>query len=107
MVALTESAKEAIRGLIEGNDAGMTGLRIVVQQGGCAGLQYMLGLEREAQEGDEVFDYGDVRVFVDPQSLPIIDGMRVDFVNTVESSGFTFENPNVGNTCSCGKSFSC
>lgn len=106
MVALTETARTAIRSLVDGSDNGVTGLRIVVQQGGCAGLQYMLGLEKTAQAGDEVFDFDGVRVFVDAASAPIVSGMRVDFVDTVEQSGFTFDNPNVGSTCSCGKSFS-
>jgi Iron-sulfur cluster assembly accessory protein len=106
MVALTEAARTVVRRLISENDSGATGLRIMVEQGGCAGLQYMLGLESSAQSGDEVYDFEGVQVFVDSLSLPIVHGMRIDFVETVEATGFTFDNPNATGTCSCGKSFS-
>jgi len=106
MVALTDQARTIIRGLIDNSTEAVNGLRIMVQQGGCAGLQYMLGLEKAAQPGDEVFEFDGVNVYIDQASLPIVRGMRIDFVETVESAGFTFENPNVGSTCSCGKSFS-
>ena len=106
MVALTEAATTVVRRLIAENDSGATGLRIMVEQGGCAGLQYMLGLELAEQAGDKVYDFDGVRVFIDPMSLPIIDGMTIDFLETVEGTGFTFDNPHATGTCSCGKSFS-
>lgn len=106
MVALSESARTAVRRLIDGSESGVTGLRVMVQQGGCAGLQYALGLERAPHLGDEVYEFEGVRVFVDPFSLPIVHGMRIDFVDEVGGSGFVFDNPNVGCACSCGKSFS-
>jgi iron-sulfur cluster assembly protein len=105
MVALTDTARLTIARLIANAEDGVTGLRIMVQEGGCSGLQYMLGLERDAQDGDQVYDFEGVRIFVDPYSLPIVEGMRVDFVESVEASGFVFSNPNVGDVCSCGKSF--
>ena len=105
MVALSDTARTAIQRLMT-DDSGAGGLRIMVEQGGCSGLQYMLSIETAAQADDEVFEFAGVRVFVDPISLPILRGMTVDFIDTVESSGFTFDNPNVGNLCSCGKSFS-
>ena len=104
MVALSDTARTAIQRLM--GDDGAGGLRIMVEQGGCSGLQYMLGIETAAQLDDEVYDFEGVRIFVDPMSLPIIRGMTVHFIDTVEASGFTFDNPNVGNLCSCGKSFS-
>jgi iron-sulfur cluster assembly protein len=106
MVALSETARTVIRRLVDDSKDGATGLRIMVEQGGCAGLQYMLGLETSAHAGDEVYDIDGVRVFVDAFSLPIVHGMRIDFVDTVETSGFVFDNPNAGASCSCGKSFS-
>ena len=104
MVALTETATSVIRRLLAGNRNGATGLRIMVEQGGCAGLQYKLGLDNPASN-DEVYEFEGGRVFVDPYTSPIVDGMTVDFVDGVESSGFVFDNPNAGASCSCGKSF--
>jgi iron-sulfur cluster assembly protein len=106
MVALSETASMVIRRLVEDSEDGVTGLRIMVEQGGCAGLQYMLGLETSARAGDEVYEFDGVRVFVDAFSRLIVHGMRIDFVDTVETSGFVFDNPNAGASCSCGKSFS-
>ena len=105
MVALTDKATDVVRNLITSSGEGATGLRIMVEQGGCAGLQYMLGLERSAAPGDEVYDFGGVKIYVDPDSLPIIHNMKVDFVETLDRSGFVFDNPNVGDVCSCGRSF--
>ncbi len=105
MVALTETATSVIRRLLAGNRNGATGLRIMVEQGGCAGLQYKLGLDKAAHADDQVYDFDGVQIFVDPYTLPIIDEMTVDFVDDVEQSGFIFDNPKAGATCSCGKSF--
>lgn len=105
MVALTENAQLTLRRLVANAEPGTNGLRIIVDTGGCSGLQYTLGLEKSACEGDRVYDYGDLKVYVDPQSLPIVDGMSVDFVESIEASGFMFDNPNAKDVCSCGKSF--
>ena len=106
MVALTEKAKDTLRRLIGDAEAGTNGLRIMVDEGGCSGLQYALGLEKSACDGDSVFEFDDIKVYVDFRSLPIIDGLQVDFVESVEASGFVFDNPNAKDMCSCGKSFS-
>lgn len=106
MVALTDNAQQTLRRLVASAEPGTNGLRIFVDAGGCSGLQYTLGLEKSACEGDRVYDYGDIKVYVDPQSLPIVDGMSVDFVESIEASGFMFDNPNAKGVCSCGKSFS-
>ncbi len=106
MVAISPNAEAVIRRLIDRSDADTGGLRIMVDQGGCSGMQYKLGIEREPRRSDRVFDFDGVKIFVDPFSLALIDGLKVDFVETLETSGFVFENPNAGDVCSCGKSFS-
>lgn len=105
MVALSKTARAVIRRLVDESSGCAIGLRIMVEQGGCAGLQYKLGLESAAHAGDEVYEFDGVCIFVDPFSLPIVHGMTIDFIEGVEASGFVFDNPNVGSTCSCGKSF--
>lgn len=106
MISLTDPAREAIRRLLDGSSQGATGLRILVDQGGCSGLKYLLGLERAAADDDRVVTVGDVLLFVDPLSVPMLEGMNIDFVESVEGSGFVFENPKAASMCSCGKSFS-
>ena len=105
MVALTENAVSAIRRVMDGAEGEPVGLRIMVQMGGCSGLQYLLGLESAAQDGDAVFDCGGVKVFVDPGSQPVLENVSIDFVDSLNGSGFVFDNPNAQDVCSCGKSF--
>ncbi len=107
MLALTDSAVEAVRRVITGSEDGVDGLRIMVQSGGCSGLQYRMGLETEPQDGDKVYSFGDVKVYVDAASQPLLEGVQVDFVEDLAGSGFVFNNPNAKANCSCGKSFSC
>ena len=82
------------------------GLRIEVTGGGCSGFQYGLKLDASQTPEDTVFEYGDIKVLVDPASLPMLEGTTVDFVDSLDGSGFKFTNPNAKSACSCGSSFS-
>lgn len=106
MVTLTDSAIQAVNRFISGSDGAASGLRIQVTGGGCSGFQYGMKLEPAAAADDTVVEYGDVKVFIDPASLPMISGAVVDFVDSLEGSGFKFTNPNAKSACSCGSSFS-
>jgi iron-sulfur cluster assembly accessory protein len=106
MVTLTDSAIQAVNRFISGSDGAASGLRIQVTGGGCSGFQYGMKLEPTAAADDTVVEYGDVKVFIDPASLPMISGATVDFVDSLEGSGFKFTNPNAKSACSCGSSFS-
>jgi iron-sulfur cluster assembly protein len=65
-----------------------------------------MSLEAEAGADDTVVEFGDVKVFVDPASAPMLEGVTVDFVDSIEGAGFKFENPNAKASCGCGNSFS-
>ncbi len=106
MLTLTPVAVKAVKRFIDGSDAPVFGLRIAVVGGGCSGLQYSLRLEPAAREDDTVVDCDGVAILVDPQSVGLLHGVTVDFIDSMEGSGFKFENPNAGQACSCGKSFS-
>lgn len=105
MIVLTDSAVDAVRNAIGKAEAQPAGLRIQVEAGGCAGYKYMMGLVGTPEPGDAVVQSGDVSVFIDPDSQPLLAGTTIDFVVALEGSGFTFDNPNANNSCSCGKSF--
>lgn len=105
MLALTDNALEAVRRVLADADDDVTGLRIGVETGGCSGMRYKLELEVAAQDGDEVIDFSEFKLFVDATSQPLLAGVQVDFVESVEGSGFVFDNPNAANKCGCGKSF--
>jgi len=105
MIVLTDSAVEAVRSAIGQAEADPAGLRIQVEAGGCAGYKYMMGLVGSPEDGDAIIESGGVSVFVDPVSQALLAGTTIDFVVALEGSGFTFDNPNATNSCSCGKSF--
>ncbi len=106
MVTLTDSAVNAVQRFIQSSEDPIAGLRIKVEGGGCSGLQYGLQMEKASSEGDEIFEYPGVKIFVDAASVSMLDGVTVDFIDGLEGSGFKFENPNASNSCGCGKSFS-
>ena len=81
------------------------GLRLGVLGGGCSGLSYQFKFDKQARTGDRVFDYGDVQVFVDPKSMLYLDGMTLDWKDSLIHSGFVFENPHAKKACGCGTSF--
>lgn len=107
MLTLTENAQKAVSRFISGAEEPVTGLRIGVAGGGCSGFQYTMALEIESIDGDTILEFGDIKVFVDEQSAPLLNGVSVDFLDGLEGSGFKFENPNAANSCGCGSSFSC
>lgn len=106
MLTLTEDAQRAISRFIRSADEQVGGLRIQVTGGGCSGMQYGMAFEPESRGDDLVLEVADFRVFVDPASVPLLEGVTVDFHDGVQGSGFKFENPNAKASCGCGNSFS-
>ena len=107
MLTLTDSAQKAIQRFIQGAEEPVSGLRIQVSGGGCSGMQYGMALEETFKAEDTVLEIGSIKVFVDPASAPLLEGVTVDFHDSMEGSGFKFENPNAKASCGCGNSFSC
>jgi len=104
---VTASAAEQAHALLEdeGMDTDVAGLRLFVQQGGCAGLSYGMRFDDGPEEDDQIFEHHDLRVFVDSASLNYIDGSVVDYESGLQAAGFHVENPNVESECGCGESF--
>ena len=106
VLTLTERAAEKIRGLQAEEPTGDAAvLRVAIQGGGCSGFEYALGFDRGAQEGDHELEFHGVKVVVDPFSAPYLQGSTVDFLETLQESGFKIENPNAVSSCGCGHSF--
>jgi len=82
------------------------GLRLGVLGGGCSGLSYQFKFAAEARPNDHVFEFDDVKVFVDPKSMQFLDGMTLDWNDSLIQSGFVFNNPHATKSCGCGTSFS-
>jgi iron-sulfur cluster assembly accessory protein len=104
IVSLTPAAAEKIRGLMA-SEEDVSVLRVAIEGGGCSGFQYGLGFDRSAQEGDHEFECEGVAVVVDPFSAPYLMGAQVDYLETIQESGFKIENPNATASCGCGHSF--
>ncbi|MGY3443092.1 HesB/IscA family protein [Bradyrhizobium sp. USDA 4473] len=106
MINLTDSAVIAVKSAISSSTQPASGLRIMVEAGGCNGFKYMMGLTEEPKPDDKVIECDGLKVFVDSKSHEHLVGTTIDFVMALESPGFTFHNPNATSSCSCGKSFS-
>ncbi|GAB4058387.1 iron-sulfur cluster assembly protein IscA [Uliginosibacterium sediminicola] len=103
-VTLSEAAAKHVSKYIAKRGKGV-GVRLGVKTTGCSGMAYKLEYADEALADDVVFDSHGLKVFVDPKSLPYIDGTELDFVREGLNEGFKFNNPNVKNECGCGESF--
>jgi iron-sulfur cluster assembly accessory protein len=108
MVQITAAAATEVMKFFsqEGVDPAKGGLRISVQPGGCSGFKYGLLIEDDAAEDDLIVDQSGYRVFVDPFSAQYLNGVTIDYVSSMQGSGFTFKNPNSTGGCGCGSSFS-
>lgn len=106
MLIVTPNAEKAISRFIRGSDTPIAGLRIAVTGGGCSGLQYAMDLVEERQPDDVEVACGEITVFVEPLSAPLLRGVTLDFVDGINGSGFKFDNPNANHSCGCGNSFS-
>ena len=105
MVTITETAEQKIRELMQ-EEKDTVGLRIYVRGGGCHGYQYGMSFESKMGEDDTVIEKGDVKVIMDSQSAPLLSGAEVDYVDSLQGSGFAIKNPQAKTTCGCGSSFS-
>ena len=103
-ILLTDAAAERVRSFIASRGHGL-GLRLGVRKTGCSGFAYVINYADDAVASDHVFEDHGVKVFVDPESLPYIDGTEVDFVKQGLNEAFKFRNPNVKGECGCGESF--
>jgi iron-sulfur cluster assembly accessory protein len=106
MVNLTETAVSKVREILDTQEPKPAGLRISVVGGGCSGFSYSMAFENAPGMLDKTYNYGELKVFVDQASMLYLDGAEVDYVESLEGSGFKFNNPQVKSTCGCGSSFS-
>ncbi|ESA32423.1 iron-sulfur cluster assembly accessory protein [Leptolyngbya sp. Heron Island J] len=106
-VTLTELAELRLRSFVRGtpNYTATRGIRLAVKDGGCNGYEYDIKIANAPDPEDEITNFGSLQVFVDPKSAPLLDGVVVDYIDSLLESGFKFTNPNATDTCGCGKSF--
>src|SRR2546421_13004614 len=105
MIALTESAASEVKKLLEQEGGFDIALRVAVQPGGCSGLRYAMYLDDQLADSDVAEEQFGVRVVVDRMSVPYLSEAKIDFVDSLEASGFTIDNPVAQGSCACGHSF--
>lgn len=106
LITITYKAIQQIQTISQAeNPDGTKGLRLAVSGGGCSGLSYKIEFS-DPKEKDNVLQFGDVKVLIDPKSVIYLKGIVLDFKDGLNGKGFVFDNPNAKNTCGCGESFS-
>lgn len=103
-ISLTPAAAERVHNFLAARGSGL-GLKLGVRKTGCSGYAYVINYADQAAPEDLVFEDRGVKVFVDPESLALIDGTTVDFVKQGLNEAFRFQNPNIQGECGCGESF--
>ncbi len=106
-ITITELAELRLRTFLRGTPdyTPERGVRLAVKDGGCNGYEYDIKIANAPKPDDRVVESGSLKVFVDPTSWPLLDGIVVDYIDSLLESGFKFTNPNATATCGCGKSF--
>ena len=105
MIQVTPKAVERIRQILA-KECVNGGLRLAVRGGGCSGMTYQFKVESRERPSDHIFAFDGAKVLIDPKSLVYLDGLTLDYKESLIQSGFVIDNPNAQKTCSCGTSFS-
>ncbi len=105
-VTLTHAAVEHVKKLMERDQKIGSLLRVSVVGGGCSGLSYKMAFEAQPAAQDQVAEFEGLKVIVDPRSSLFLKGIEIDYVDGLDGSGFTYNNPNAKRSCGCGTSFS-
>lgn len=105
MLTITQPASNKILELMK-EEQDVVGLRVYVRGGGCSGYQYGMSFESKISDDDTEVERDGVKVVVDPQSAPLLQGAEIDYVESLQGSGFSVKNPQAKTTCGCGSSFS-
>ena len=105
VLSLTDAAAVKLQELTKDEASAEIGLRVYVYSGGCSGYRYGMMLEDAPTSDDQVLQANGVKVYVDGNSMPLLMGSQIDYVDTLMGAGFTVNNPNAVSGCGCGSSF--
>lgn len=103
-ITMTSAAQQHVRKHLEHRASGV-GVRLGVRTTGCSGLSYVLEFVGSMETSDQIFEFDDIKLVIDPKSLLYLDGTELDYVKEGLNEGFEFKNPNVKDECGCGESF--
>jgi iron-sulfur cluster assembly accessory protein len=106
VIALTDTAADKVRNLMEAEGGPELALRVAVRPGGCSGFSYEMFFDTDVTDEDRAADFNGVKVVVDPSSAMLLEGATLDYKDGLQGAGFAIDNPNAQRTCGCGQSFS-
>jgi len=106
MLQLTDTASHKVKEIMTQQNPAPSALRVAVVGGGCSGFSYHMAFDNQENPADNVYEFDGIKVLVDQMSEMYLDGVQIDYIETLEGAGFKFNNPNVKSTCGCGSSFS-
>ncbi|MEJ7608990.1 MAG: iron-sulfur cluster assembly accessory protein [Bryobacteraceae bacterium] len=106
MIQVTPKAVQKIRDAFAKQGVSGGGLRLGVLGGGCSGLSYQFKYDAKPRSTDNILQFEDVSIYIDPKSIVFLKGMTLDWKDSLMQSGFAFENPHAKKSCGCGTSFS-
>ena len=104
IISLTDAAADRIRNIMSNAEKEVSGLRVGVKNGGCAGMEYTMDYVRSVDPADDIVEDKDVKIFIDPKAVLFLLGTEMDYQESTLSSGFVFNNPNQTSACGCGES---
>jgi len=104
VLTLTDAAAERVKAIMARSDKPVAGLRVGVNKGGCAGMEYTMEYAAEVRPIDEVVEDKGVRILIEPSAILFLLGTEMDFKSDKLTSGFVFNNPNQTSACGCGTS---
>jgi len=104
VLTLTDAAAERVKAIMARSETPVAGLRVGVNKGGCAGMEYTMEYAAEVRPIDEVVEDKGVRILIEPSAILLLLGTEMDFKSDKLTSGFVFNNPNQTSACGCGTS---
>ena len=105
MIQLSDRAVSKVKELLTTDNKTGYGLRVAVRGGGCSGFQYALNFDNQESPNDNVLEFDGLKVYVDAMSGMYLEGVKIDYIESLEGSGFKIENPQATGSCGCGHSF--
>jgi len=105
MLTITPEAAEKVHTLVAADDRPDLALRLFITSGGCSGFNYGMAMDDEIREDDSLSESNGVRIVVDADSMPYVDGAEIHYVDGLMGAGFVVNNPNAVSSCGCGQSF--
>ncbi|KQO80767.1 Fe-S cluster assembly scaffold SufA [Rhizobium sp. Leaf262] len=104
VMTMTEAAASRVKAIVENSGPDAKGLRVGIKKGGCAGMEYTIDMVTEPNAKDDLIEFQDAKVWIEPSAVLYLLGTQMDFETTKLRSGFTFTNPNQTSACGCGES---